>query len=326
MADLRTNDNAPLTPKTTFSGPALAFDFPGVRIGCAEYAEGPTGCTVFHFPQGASLAVDVRGGAVGVVGAERGWVHAICLAGGSLYGLEAAFGVQAELFAQSGYSVEMTAFPLVSGAIIYDYGGRDTRIYPDKALGRAATRATREGWFPLGPVGAGRNAGVGGRFSHQYRGERGGQGAAFGQWGPLKAAVFSVVNANGVIVDRSGQVVRGCLDRATGQRVHPATLVRERAAEPYPPTSGDTPAVTPTENTTLTVLVTNLKLGSHHLSQLGRTVHTSMARAIQPFQTAHDGDVLFTVSTNTLEIPGADGHRLGVLASELAWDAVLASF
>src|SRR5262245_50622604 len=36
------NDSAPLTPRTEFGGPALTFDFPSLRIGVAEYDEGPT--------------------------------------------------------------------------------------------------------------------------------------------------------------------------------------------------------------------------------------------------------------------------------------------
>ena len=45
--------------------PSLTFDFPGLRIGIAEYPEGPTGVTVFHFPERAFGAVDMRGGAPG---------------------------------------------------------------------------------------------------------------------------------------------------------------------------------------------------------------------------------------------------------------------
>src|SRR4051794_7995566 len=86
-----TNENTTLLPRTTFDGPALEFDFPALQIGVAEYTEGPTGCTVFAFPAGASVEVDLRGGSPGVLG-DYGFTHAICLAGGSLYGLEAATG------------------------------------------------------------------------------------------------------------------------------------------------------------------------------------------------------------------------------------------
>lgn len=327
MPDIPSNDTLDLTPMTEFNGPALSFDFPGVQVGVAEYDDGPTGCTVIHFPKGAALEVDSRGGAVGLIDGDAHWTHAICLAGGSLYGLEATSGVTAELFARQGHSI--APFSLVSGAIIYDFGTRQNTVYPDKALGRAAMRTAREGWFPLGPRGAGRSAGVGGGFSERYRAESSGQGAAFGQFGPAKVAVFTVVNARGVIVDRSGTVVRGCCDPATGERVHPLGLVQDRwqALEQRPAaTAAQADGATPTRNTTLTVVVTNLKLGPHHQRQFGRQVHTSMARAIQPFQTTNDGDVLFAVSTNELEIPNADGFYLAMAASELAWDAVLCCY
>ncbi len=38
----------------------LQFDWPLLRIGTAEYAEGPTGATVFHFQRPVLAAVDRR--------------------------------------------------------------------------------------------------------------------------------------------------------------------------------------------------------------------------------------------------------------------------
>src|SRR5436305_820958 len=82
------NDQIDPTPRIPAGGPTLDFDFPGLEIGVAEYEEGPTGCTVFHFPGGAKpCAVDVRGGSPAWVG-DYGRVDAVCLAGGSAYGLE----------------------------------------------------------------------------------------------------------------------------------------------------------------------------------------------------------------------------------------------
>ena len=43
----------------------LRFEFPGLQVGIAEYAEGPTGCTVFLFPDRAMVTADVRGGSPG---------------------------------------------------------------------------------------------------------------------------------------------------------------------------------------------------------------------------------------------------------------------
>jgi hypothetical protein len=50
-----------------------------------------------------------------------------------------------------------------------------------------------------------------------------------------------------------------------------------------------------------------------------------MNRAIQPFATVEDGDVLYAVTTDEVENPSLSYADLGVMASELAWDAVLSS-
>jgi L-aminopeptidase/D-esterase-like protein len=73
------------------------------------------------------------------------------------------------------------------------------------------------------------------------------------------------------------------------------------------------------------VLVTNQRLDLRELRQLGRQVHSSMSRAIQPFNALLDGDVLYAVTTAESENPDLDVTALGALGSELAWDAVLAA-
>jgi 6-aminohexanoate-oligomer endohydrolase len=310
------NDNATLVPRTEFDGPALELDFPGLRIGVAEYDEGPTGCTVFSFSEPAALAIDVRGGSPATSGAHLDLVHAICLAGGSLYGLEAAAGVAAELLAAREYRTGWLEIPRVAGAIIFDWGRRDNAVYPDKDLGRAAVRAARPGVFPVGRRGAGRSATAGKVFAYE-EGEPAGQGGAFRQIGETKLAVFTVVNAIGAIVDREGNVVRGHYDRVSGLRRQLVAGVDERLA-------AGSAVRPPPGNTTLTVVVTNLQLDQRQLRTLGRQVHASMARAIQPFHALEDGDVLFAVSTGAVESdPLLDTTALGVVASELAWDAVL---
>jgi L-aminopeptidase/D-esterase-like protein len=309
------NDNRELVPRTDLPGRVLEFDFPGVEIGIAEYDEGPTGCTVFHFPDGAACSIDIRGGSPGTTGAGYEWVDAVCLAGGSLYGLEASAGVAAELLARRGYRTGWLDIPLVAGVIIFDYGPRDSAVYPDKALGRAALRAARANHFPLGPRGAGRSATVGKTFEYA-EGESAGQGAAFRQLGETKLAVFTVVNAVGAIVDRDGTVVRGHLDPGTGVRRSLVPGVEERLA-------AGLRVRPPPGSTTLTVLVTNERLDQRLLRTLGRQVHTSMARGIQPFHALVDGDVLYAVTTNQVESRLLDSIGLGIVASELAWDAVL---
>ena len=50
-----------------------------------------------------------------------------------------------------------------------------------------------------------------------------------------------------------------------------------------------------------------------------------MNRAIQPFATQEDGDVLYAVTTDEIDNPSLSPLDLGVIASELAWDAILSS-
>src|SRR5262249_38955628 len=138
-------------------------------------------------------------------------VDAICFAGGSCYGLEAATGVMAGILALKGNSNKKEDIAYVPGAIVFDFNHRTQPIHPGKELGRAAFAAARPGRFPLGARGAGRFVHVGGYFGPQYR-ERSGQGGAFRQVGPTKIAVFTVVNAVGAIIDRKGRVVRGNRD------------------------------------------------------------------------------------------------------------------
>ena len=51
------SDQSNLVPYTSASGRVLELDFPGLEIGVAQYAEGPTGATVFRFADKAVGAV-----------------------------------------------------------------------------------------------------------------------------------------------------------------------------------------------------------------------------------------------------------------------------
>jgi L-aminopeptidase/D-esterase-like protein len=317
-------------------GPSLRFDFPDMRVGIAEYDEGPTGTTVFYFPNGVKGAVDVRGGAPGTLNAtalmnsyERKMMQAVVFSGGSWYGLSAATGVAngiKELKQQEG-NVDFIAG--VVAAIIYDVGGRRySRVTPDDQLGKAALRASEPGWFPLGARGAGRFAMQGvyylrGQGADKYADwPHSGQGGAFKTIGPTKIGVFTVVNALGTIVDRNGRVVRCKRNSSQGQ----CPLISEKLGS-FPPIGGGSESKTtgPTSNTTLTLVVTNQKLPFWALHRLAMQVHGSMNRAIQPFATQEDGDVLYAVTTDEIENPSLSPLDLGVIASELAWDAILSS-
>ena len=169
-----------------------------------------------------------------------------------------------------------------------------------KLITAEAVRAMRPGWFPLGPRGAGRSATAG----HGEGAELAGQGGAYRERGPTKLLAFVVVNAYGVIVDRAGRTVRG----------KPSGPVPGRVARG------------PAQNTTLSLVVTNQRLDQLQLRSIGRQVHASMARGIQPFHARWDGDVSYMVTTQDVANADLDEVTLGEIASDAMWDAILASY
>jgi 6-aminohexanoate-oligomer endohydrolase len=319
-------DHDRLTPRPSPGRETVAYDFPGVEVGTAEYTEGPTGATVIHVPAGARMHIDERGGAIGLLSSDRYYTHAVCLAGGSLYGLAATAGVNEELLRANGNRVGWNHLKVASGAIVYDFAARDNAVHPDAALGAAALRNAVHGEFPVGRCGGGIAASVG--KVDQSRCEFAGQGAAFRQVGDIKILAATVVNAVGVVVDRSGTVIRGNYDSATGTRRLPALDYETAFAE-----TGAAPA-TASGNTTISIVITNVRLGDKELMMFGRQVHSSMHRGIQPFHTNLDGDTLFTLTTDEVDLPrnplrtGQDtmtSVALGAVASEVMWDAILSS-
>lgn len=131
------------------------------------------------------------------------------------------------------------------------------------------------------------------------------------------------------LTDRDGRLVSCHKAASWGSVNHTAELMQHvpaslrgdweapgASAEQKPPV---------TKNTTVSLIVTNQKLGYAALQRLAIQVHTSMARAIQPFSTAHDGDTLFAASTQEVNSRDIGPEALATLGGEVMWDAVLAS-
>jgi L-aminopeptidase/D-esterase-like protein len=322
----------PLVAKIPAGGPQLEFDWPALEVGVAEYDAGPTGVTLFRFPKKAHVAVDGRGGApctiltealqYGYAESDPPFVDAICFAGGSCYGLEAASGVMDGLLEERHGSTRWGEIAYVPGAIVFDFTGRANAVHPDRELGQIALKAAQSGRFPLGSRGAGRFVHCGSFFGPRFM-ERSGQGGAFRQIGATKVAVFTVVNALGAIVGRDGAVVRGNRDPKTGVRTTIETDLRngtrrnEWNDDPATP-----PAPPPKRNTTLTLVVTNQRLAFSDLKRVAIEVHSSMARAIQPFHTPWDGDTLFAATTAEVDDAAVGSMGVAMTASDLAWDAI----
>ena len=115
--------------------------------------EAGTGCTVIVAPEGATGGVDVRGGApasreTDLLRPENtvDKVHAVCLSGGSAFGLEAASGVARELESRGiGLPVGPTQVPIVCSSCIFDLAFGDPTVRPDIEAGIAAVREALAG-------------------------------------------------------------------------------------------------------------------------------------------------------------------------------------
>ena len=114
-----------------------------VKIGQVEKSAAGTGCTVFVCPEGMRAGLDVRGG--GPAGRETQLlnplmaaqeIHAVVLAGGSAFGLEAANGVMNCLEERDiGFDVGVTKVQLVVQSSLFDLTVGDTFTLPDAKMG-----------------------------------------------------------------------------------------------------------------------------------------------------------------------------------------------
>lgn len=115
-----------------------------------------------------------------------------------------------------------------------------------------------------------------------------------------KIAVFTVVNTLGTIVDRNGNVVRCNRNFLGGDCLTASEMIRNVSVLQQ---LDSTRIEGPTNNTTLTLVVTNQKLPFWALQRLATQVNTSMGRAIHPFSTQYDGDVLYAVLNSVPQLP-----------------------
>jgi L-aminopeptidase/D-esterase-like protein len=297
-------------------------DVAGIEVGHFTDARRPTGCTVVLCPGGAVAGVDVRGAAPGtretellspLNAVER--VHAVLLAGGSAFGLDAAGGVMRWLDERGiGVEVGPVRVPIVPAAILFDLWVGDPTIRPDAAAGYAACEAASAEAPAEGSVGAGAGASVGKLFGIE-RAMKGGIGSASLTVGGVTVAALVAVNAIGDVVDpRSGAVVAGA--RSEDGRALYGTMTALRRGE-VPPQ-----LLTVGGATTIGVIATDAVLTKSQAGKLAQMAHDGLARSINPVHTMTDGDTLFALATGT---SGKTAHPtlLGALAAEVTALAVL---
>jgi len=292
-------------------------DVAGVRVGHHQRTDDGwlTGTTVVLAPPATVGGVDVRGGGPSTRETDAlapttlvDAVHAVCLSGGSSYGLAAASGVM-DWLGRRGVGlpvggIEGQVVPIVPAACCYDL--RDGEAFarrPDAAFGAAAAAAAASpgGAGPLdqGNVGAGTGAHAG-----RLKGGIGSASVVLAGGGCVAALV--AVNSSGSPVDpRSGRLHGAGLllpgERPPLRAPDEAEVVAGAAWAEI----GSWPG-----NTMLAVVATDTDLTAAECSRVAMAAHDGLARAVQPAHGMTDGDVVFALATRAAPLPDVGAGRL----------------
>lgn len=297
-------------------------DIAGVKVGHASDYDALTGCTVVICEKGAIGGVEIRGSATGSEeldtlrpGHVTGVVHAIVLAGGSAFGLEAASGVRRHLERKGiGFPTGAGKVPIVPGAILYDLGIGKSTVRPTREMGEAAAAAATDRAVEEGCVGAGTGATVGKLLGMRQAMKSGIGSATVALEGPLaafKVSALVAVNAIGCVRDpATGKLIAGVRKSPTSSEViDGAPIVKSRAPQLYR-----------REATTLAIVATNARLDHAEAQKVAQMAHLGMARAIDPVNLMGDGDIAFALACGAERAPV---DAIGVAAAEAVAAAIV---
>ncbi len=297
-------------------------DVAGIEVGHFTDTRRPTGCSVVMARDGAVAGVDVRGAAPGTRETDLlspvnlvDTVHAVMLAGGSAWGLEAATGAVQWLEQQGvGLDVHVARLPLVPAAVLFDLLVGDASIRPDAAAGYAACAAASTRRPAEGNVGAGAGATVGKVFGIEGA-MKCGIGTASLRVGGVTIGALIACNALGDVVDPdTAKVIAGARTTPKGKVLLDTRRALVRGKLPKPLLAGT--------NTTIGVIATDAKLTKVQATKLAQMAHDGLARSINPVHTMLDGDTLFALATGKAG-QGPGMMVLGALAAEVTARAVV---
>jgi len=299
----------------------LITDVPGILIGNAEDPTVRSGVTVLLGERPLVAAVSVMGGAPGTRETDLlapdklvQEVEAICLAGGSVYGLDACGGVVHGLRDMGrGFAVNHLRVPVVPGAIIFDLlngGAKDWAESPYPAMGRAALTAAGQG-FAIGTAGAG--------FGATTSTLKGGLGSASAVLSTgVTVGALAVVNALGSVTVGDGPEFWAAPWEFGGE------FGGRGVARAFPAGAEPLPGKRLGEATTIAIVATDARLTQAQAQRMATAAQDGMARAIVPSHTPFDGDLVFAVSTGTREMadPVVEPFTLGHVAATVLARAI----
>jgi L-aminopeptidase/D-esterase-like protein len=239
-------------------------------------------------------------------------VHAVLLAGGSAFGLDAASGVMRYLEEKGiGFMTGAGLVPIVPAAVLFDLAIGSSKIRPGAEQGYSACQCAVSVSVEEGCVGAGTGAMVG-QLLGNGRATKSGLGTASEILpnGVIVGAIVAV-NALGDVVDeKTGEILAG-LRSPDGRGLQPTIDLLRQAGGGHMESAC---------HTTIGVVATNAKLDKSGANKMAQMAHDGLARTIHPCHTMFDGDTVFALS---LGDKAFDLTSLGAIAVEVLAKAVV---
>ena len=297
---------------------------PGVSVGHATHLDKLTGVTVVTFSRDLPVAYVSYGGSLGTFntdtftnGKSDNRAHALFIAGGSWHGLRAGAEIINQLASNgTGYKMAKVVNPCVAGAVVYDLGLRIDEF--DQLYGKEAVNNVSSSPVQRGNVGAGTGAAVG-KFRYfdngrLFAGMKAGVGCSRVDLGNgAIVCALSVVNAIGNIILPDGTTLAGNRDANNDGKLLDFDWFSDFVTQKE-------------TNTTVTIVGTNVDLRARESYE--RVAHLAThghVRAINPVNTALDGDTVFVFSTEQIKkfmFPGAITKARGVYWNNLDVDII----
>lgn len=288
-------------------------NFPEIKVGNYTDQEAGTGCTAVMFDKPLAGSVSVMGGGPGSrelalldPTTRMDQINAVLMTGGSAFGLSAADGVMKYLEENNiGFDTGIAKVPIVPAGVIFDLNYKHSGIRPSSNEGYyAATNADNS--FEIGSKGVGTGATCG-KLLGVEKASKSGLGYAENNAQDLKVSALTVCNAVGNIINpKNGEIVAGI--KGESGFVSYDEILKSEFMDLFG------------QNTTLGVVLTNVKLNKAMLKKVANMAHDGLARTVNPVHTMFDGDMIFVFSTNQVE---ADINKTGVLAAKAVSDAIL---
>ena len=307
---------------------ASVTDVPGIEVGQAQDDLALTGCTVILCRKGAVAGVDVRGSAPGTRETDLldpinlvDKVHAVMLAGGSAFGLDAAGGVMKYLEENKiGFNTGVARVPIVPAAILFDLGLGRADIRPNAEMGYLACSAASKDTPAEGNAGAGTGASVGKLFGAALAMKSGIGSVSLNVGSGIIVGAIVAVNAFGDVLE-DGKIIAGLRSGKVGPlKIGGKDYFADTFEMLKKPIGCSVLGFATRTNTVIGVVATNAALTKTQSTKVAQMAHDGLARVIRPAHTMLDGDTIFALSTGNKK---CDVTAIGAFAGEAMAQAIV---